>query len=486
MAAAAGTTATARPALSWSELTGRRVGLWGLGVEGGASLRRLRRAGAVPVLVDDRPQAPTFGGLRVLETATGGLDALASCEVVVKSPGISRYRKDASQLVAAGVALCGGLGLWLQEADRDRVVCVTGTKGKSTTTAIAGHLLDRLGYRCMVAGNIGRPPWDPDAGDDWDYWVVETSSFQATDLASSPPVVAVTSLAPDHLDWHGDVERYYRDKLSACTQPGARLTVADGASAELRRHASLLGPEVRWVDLGDPDVDGPWVEALALPGRHYHRDALIARACLAALGVTEAADDGTMADAAHGFAPLESRFRRIGTVDGVEFVDDSLSTNVLPTLAALDALDGRPVALLVGGQDRGVDYDVLADELVGRPAPTLVVTLPESGPRIHRAIDAAIARQRAEPGAASPGTEVRDAPDLPSATEAAFGWARPLGAVVLLSPAAPSFGQFRDYRARSETFARAMASCAGGASLTAAVHRAARDREKSLGGDSNP
>ena len=140
-----------RPNLSWSDLRGARVGVWGLGVEGHANLRQLLAIGASPVLVDDDP-AP---GSEAIKTDEGGLDALRTCEVVVKTPGISRYRPDVQQLEAAGIAVAGGLGLWMQEADRDRVACITGTKGKSTTTSIAGHLLQRLGFRCFVGGNIG-------------------------------------------------------------------------------------------------------------------------------------------------------------------------------------------------------------------------------------------------------------------------------------------------------------------------------------------
>jgi UDP-N-acetylmuramoylalanine--D-glutamate ligase len=374
-----------------------------------------------------------------------------------------------AELEAAGVPVAGGLGLWMEGVDRERVVCVTGTKGKSTTTAVAGHLLGGLGYRCLVGGNIGRPPWDPDVGDDYDFWVVETSSFQATDLASSPPVVAVTSLAPDHLDWHGDVEHYYRDKLSVCHQPGARLTIADGDSRRLVERRAELGPDVRWVHLGDRELDGAWVDGLGLLGDHNRRDALIARACLLALGVPGAADEDVVVRAAEGFGGLPSRLRPIGTVDGVVFVDDSLSTNVLPTLAALDAFGGRRVALLVGGHDRGIDYGPLADGLVGRAAPTLVLTLPASGPRIHAAVDAADAATDVvvdhDPdravggvaGAAASRLTVVDTDDLSTATRLGFDWARPDG-VVLLSPAAPSFGQFRDYAERAAAFAEAMRS----------------------------
>jgi len=423
------------------------VGVFGVGVEGRANVRRLLALGAEPVLVDDDPPSHPVEGLAVAGTAAGGLDELRRCEVVVKTPGLSRYRSDVASLVEAGVAVVGGLGLWMAEAPRERVVCVTGTKGKSTTTAVCGHLLTGLGYRAVVGGNIGLPPWDPDTPSDADYYVVETSSFQATDLPCSPPVVAVTSLAPDHLDWHGDAETYFTDKLSACHQPGADLTVADGENELLAARAGQLGPRVRWVVVGDPELDGAWVDELGLLGRHNRRNALVARACLVGLGIPEAADDAALAEAARGFVGLGSRLQRIGSVDGVDFYDDSLATNVLPTVAALEALPGRRTALLVGGFDRGVDYGPLAEALAERREATLVLTLPANGPRIHEALTAG-----------APGVEVRDRPGLDEAVADGFTWAGP-GGVVLLSPAAASFGGYRDYAARAEAFAAAARRC---------------------------
>ena len=440
-----------RPKISWSDLRGARVGVWGLGIEGAANLARLRTLGVEPVLVDDRPPAGDVDGLPVFATSDSGLAALTHCDVVVKTPGISRYRPDLQQLEERGIPVAGGLGLWMQEADTARVLCVTGTKGKSSTTAIAGHLLTRLGYSCLTGGNFGAPPWDPALdGVAYDYWVIETSSYQATDLPCSPPVVAVTSLHPDHLDWHGGVEAYYRDKLSACSQPGADLTVANGDSDLIRERESMLGPRVRWVHAAD-DGDADWMAPLRLLGTHNRRNALIARACLAALGVPQAGDDDALRDAAAGFEHLRHRLQPIGTADGVTFVDDSLSTNVLPTLAAVDAFPGRRVALIAGGHDRGIDYAPLAAGLAEREAPTLVLTLPDSGPRIQAAIEATSHAR----------LEVMACADLGAAVRAGFDWARPDG-IVLLSPAAPSFGAFRNYRDRGEAFARAMQACGTG------------------------
>ena len=486
-----------RPKLSWSDLRGAHAGVWGLGREGMANFRKLCAMGVEPVLVDDRPQAVAIDGRPVLTTGYGGLAALEKCDVVIKSPGISRYRPEVARLEERGIPVAGGLGLWLQEADPARVLLITGTKGKSTTAAVTGHLLTGLGYRCLVGGNIGQPPWDPDgaAGEPgaagpsgetapWDYWVIEVSSYQATDLPCSPPVVAVTSLHPDHLDWHGGVQNYYRDKLSVCSQPGADLTVANGDSDLLHGQAALLGPRVEWVHAAD-DPDATWMEPLGLLGGHNRRNALIARRCMQALGIAAASSDAELRAAARGFRHLDHRLQVTGEVAGVTFVDDSLSTNVLPTLAALDAFPGRRVALIAGGHDRGIDYAPLAAGLLGRTAPTLVLTLPDSGPRIRAEIESAVraagspdaapappapatpapgaapaapAPSPAHPAASSGLAGVADCPGLEAAVARGFGWARPDG-VVLLSPAAPSFGQFRDYRERGEAFTRAMQGC---------------------------
>jgi len=299
------------PLTSWSTLASASVGVWGLGVEGIANLQRLRAMGSVPVLVDDQPSTSALEGLEVLPTGRGGLEALLSCDVVVKSPGISRYRPEVAQLERTGIAVRGGLGLWLAERSLERVTCITGTKGKSTTTAIAAHLLTRMGYAAEVGGNIGHPPWAPSAAPEPEFWVIETSSFQVPDLTNGPPVVAVTSLSPDHLDWHGSVERYYADKLSLCAKPGVTLSVADGTNAVLRDRLAAMGAHVRWVDERNATLGGAWTDALGLPGLHNARNASIARAVLLAMGVEEAGDNARMAAAAEGFAGLPSRCRSI-------------------------------------------------------------------------------------------------------------------------------------------------------------------------------
>lgn len=422
---------------TWADLRGRRVGVWGVGVEGLASLRRLRADGVEPVLVDqvDRELAD---GSAVLGLHTGGAECLASCDVVVKSPGISRYDEPFRALLGAGVRVMGGLGLWMNEVDRARVLCITGTKGKSTTTSIAGGLLKGLGHRYLLGGNLGVPPWDPAVPSDIEWWVIETSSYQALDVEAGPKVVAVTSLSEDHLPWHGgSPETYYRDKLSLCTRPGVEAVVANGDDSLLRSHADLLGPAVQWIENEASD----WVHSGRLLGKHNHRNAEIARCALQALGVPGVDDEQLLADAFQQFEPLPSRLTPVGERDGVTFVDDSISTNVLSTRAAVESFPGRRVALLVGGLDRNIDYAPLADTVAARDI--RVFTMPTNGPKI-----AEVLRSR--------GVEtVEECDSLPAAVGRAFFWAGP-GGVVLLSPAAASFDLFEDYRARGAAFEHAV------------------------------
>lgn len=428
------------PHPTFADLADRTVGIWGYGMEGRAAARRLRADGGDPVLVDDRPPSDAPD---VLATDDGGLDALLACEVVLKSPGISRYDDRVAALVDGGVLVTGALSVWFESVDPPSVIAVTGTKGKSTTSTLITHLARGLGIDAVLAGNVGVTPYDPEQSIDGDLWVVEVSSYQATDFASSPPVVVVTSLGPDHLPWHrGEVETYYRDKLSLCSRPGARVTVANGSNDGLRSRAHLLGPEVDWCE----EPAGDWASGLGLVGRHNLLNAELGRRALVAAGVDGADDPSRLAQAAQGFADLASRLEVVEVVDGVTVVDDGLSTNVLSTLAAVDAFSTGRLAVIVGGADRGLDYTDLATGLAARNEPTLVLTAYETGPRIHRAIE----------DARPHGLELRACTDLEDAVAQGLAWARPDG-VLLHSPAASSFDAFVDYRDRARALRDAVA-----------------------------
>lgn len=198
------------------QLDGRRVALWGWGREGRAAHRALRRRlpglpltlFCAPGEVDD---ARALGdALLTIET---NVDAgrLSAFELVIKSPGISPYAPEASAAAERGTRFIGGTALWFGEHPEARTICVTGTKGKSTTTALLAHLLRAGGHRAALCGNIGLPLLELlDVKDPPEFWAIELSSYQTRDVAASgvrPDIAVATNVFPEHLDWHGGEAR---------------------------------------------------------------------------------------------------------------------------------------------------------------------------------------------------------------------------------------------------------------------------------------
>ena len=434
----------------FADLAGRRIGIFGYGIEGRAAHRRLLGLAGSLVLVDDAPGR----GDDVLVTTDGGHEALLTCDAVLKSPGIPRRRPDVLDLEDHGVVVSSALNLWLHDVDRARVIAVTGTKGKSTTTALVAFFLQCVGEQAQRVGNSGLPPYDPQVDVAHGWLVVEVSSYQCVDIDVAPSLVVVTSLGADHLNWHGSLEQYHDDKLSLTRAEGwHRTLVAD--QPVLRDAADQLGGDVTYVA---PD-DGGLVGALSLLGAHNESNVALALACVTALTERPRADViAAVSRRAASFTPLPGRLTLIATHSRhgrtVRFVDDGLATAPLPTLAALAVFADEPVALIAGGFDRGVDYAALSDALAARRPATVLVTMGEAGRRL-----AEVTRERA------PSVSQYDVTTMGEAVEHALN-ALNDGGVVLLSPAAPSFDRYHDWEERSRDFARE-------------VHR-------SLGRDSNP
>ena len=415
----------------FAELANLNVGVWGFGIEGEATVRRL---GSIPrsiVIVDDI--ADESRG--VIGTQHGGLERLRQCDVVLKSPGIPRRRDDVVDLESRGVVLTSALNLWLGEIDRSRVIAITGTKGKSTTTSVITFFLRALGEEAHSAGNFGTPPYDPTFAKSG--WVVlEVSSFQSLDLELAPAIIVVTSLGADHLDWHGSLHQYHEDKLSFTRSRGAHTTyVADESS--LRDQRDAIGGDVVFVI---PNDEGLAVR-MGLIGQHNVANVALALAATSKVLGRSVEDLLTpLRGVASSFEPLPGRLTVVGQQDGVLFVDDGLATSPLPTIAALSVFDNEPVALIVGGFDRGVDYTALASAIANRRPPTALVAMPDAGARIVATVLEHVS---------VPHVHTANMTDAVSAAIAALGSG---GGVVLLSPAAPSFGHYANWRERSAEF----------------------------------
>ncbi len=444
--------------MRFSDLDGARIGVWGAGREITSLARRLRLLGGgarIAVAAFDAPPAGDVAeqllspGVQLV-TGPEVLDALSRCEVVVRSPGVSIHRPEMEALRELGIPVTTATSLWLAEHGPQRVIAVTGTKGKSTTAALTHHLALAAGERAMLAGNIGVPALDLLDADPGALIVLELSSYQISDLLLAPEVVVFTNLYNEHADWHGSHEAYRSDKLRILTLDGlgaavlpARRPELAGAPTVARR--VLYGSPEGWdVSAGGISLRGELrvaAEDLPLPGEHNALNLCAALTGLEAAGVRLPGLPGAL----EGFRGLEHRLQTVAEERGLTWVDDSISTTPESTLAALESFPGRPVVLLAGGQDRGQDYGELGRRLAGLGA--TVIGLPSTGPRLLECVRA---------GGAPPAS-VLDAADLAEAVALARAVAGE-GAVVLLSPAAPSYDNYRDFTERGLRFRELVAA----------------------------
>jgi len=433
--------------MRFADLRNRRVAVWGFGREGHAVIKALRsqlpaRALTLFCSVAEADAARAFDA--ALEIVAGEPDAamLSRFDVVVKSPGISAYKPALLAAQAQGTQFTSGTALWFGENPDARVIAVTGTKGKSTTSALIAHLARSLDVRTALAGNIGLPLLEL-LGQPAELWVIELSSFQ-TGEAGPLELGVITSLYEEHLDWHGSRERYVADKLKLAD--AARTLLVNGQQPGLLErtathpHRLLFGTPEGWhvsdafICRGAQAVFP--VEQLAAPGLHNALNACAALAALEVIGM----DALAAAPALAHFRPLPHRLQPLGAHDGWHWVNDSISTTPLATLAALESLHGRTVTVLVGGHDRGLDWTPFVDAMRIAP-PNAIVCMGSNGTRIEAALR----------GAEIPCPIMRFA-DLAGAVAEAKTHT-PHDGVILLSPGAPSFDQFKDYAERGRRFA---------------------------------
>ena len=504
------------------ELDGKRILVVGLGESGLAMARWCARRGEAVRVADTRAEPPALATLRAqlpqAEFVAGAFDEalLEGVDVLAWSPGLSIELGDSAAFHAAararGLPVLGELDLFAAglaqahaAAGREpKVLAITGTNGKTTTTRLAAHLVRGAGLSAVEAGNVAPAMLDAlataiDAGALPDVWVLELSSFQ---LAVAQPLACdaavVLNLSDDHLDWHASMASYAAAKrriLQAARrvvwnrEDAATLPPADALGAsfgtDLPTRPGDLGVSLDgglpWLvesvaplaaadpaAWGHPVSDAPEVktgrrraspveveppvarrlmpaDALRIRGRHNHANALAALALARAIGLSMA----SLLHALRDYAGEPHRCQTVAVIDDVEWIDDSKGTNVGATVAALQGL-GKPAWLVAGGVGKGQDFGPLAPAvarhargvlLVGRDAPLLRAAL------------------------SSAGVPLLECASLEAAVAEAAARAR-TGEAVLLSPACASFDMFRDYAHRAEVFVAAVRALAADRGVT--------------------
>lgn len=427
---------------------GKRYAVLGLARSGLATVETLAASGAQVVAWDSREEARAAAADKADLADPAEID-LKGFDGVVVSPGVPLNKHPiAVQAKLAGVPIMGDIELFALARPTlppHKVVGITGTNGKSTTTALIHHIIEQAGYPARMGGNIGLPilgqePLEPNLKGVGVY-VLELSSYQI-DLTHSLDcdVAVLLNITPDHLDRYNGFEGYVASKarLFSMQSPDHVAVIATGDAPS---RAIAAGTAARLVEVNGTDID-PADQAgwPALQGPHNAQNAAVAIAVARALGI----DDDTVVNALASYASLPHRMQAVRKLNGVLYINDSKATNpasTAPALAAFPPVDGRPrIHWIVGGLAKTDNLDECAPSF-GNVAQAY--TIGEAGHMFADLLRASMA--------------VDDSEMLSTAVRRAARLARP-GDIVLLSPACASFDQFRDFEARGDAFSAAVAA----------------------------
>lgn len=385
------------------------------------------------------------------------VDKILSADEVMKSPGIPSSNPIVVQINAKKIPIISEMELAYRHKAESRIIGITGSNGKTTTTSLIYQICKSGGIDCALVGNIGNSIARQIAIDPKPLYVVEISSFQLDDIISFRPDVAVlTNITEDHLDrYDHDFEKYIAAKFNIVknqTEEDFFIYNADDAvtlkyleqypfiSKPLPISMQKELPKGAFIKEGQMNVkhgDGFAMSIFdfALKGKHNQYNTMAAAVASSVVGIRK----DRIRDAVTSFESLEHRMEKVATVRGIDFINDSKATNVNSAWFALESID-KPVTLILGGVDKGNDYDLIK-EMVAEKVKA-IVCLGIDNEKIHAAFEGIVAT-------------IIDAASAEEAVKAAYGVSQK-GDVVLLSPACASFDLFKNYEDRGEQFKKAV------------------------------
>ena len=381
----------------WSNLEHKCIAIWGMGREGSA----------VKKAIQEHTQNTT-----IIEVEEQNVSDIFKADVLVKSPGISLYREEIEQTKKLGIVVTSGTNLFMANKNpRTKVIAITGTKGKSTTSSLLAHTLKNYGFNVCLGGNIG-VPLITFADESPDYVVAELSSYQCADFIGTPDISVLLNLYPEHLQWHKSHEQYYADKRHMWEQGLWKL---DNRNNNIHIQNNLFY---------DEDTPLFSIQSLNLRGLHNIQNACAVLAVTKHLGLNLIKAE----KAFQTFEGLAHRLQIIATKDGLTFVDDSISTTPETAICAMESFKEKDITLLVGGFDRGQNYTELNKYIQSHHI--TAIALPTTGDRIETSYHVQTIKQAVE----------------------LAKQITPANGIVLLSPAAPSYNQYKNFEARGDDF----------------------------------
>ena len=409
----------------------KKVAIWGRGKEGEALIK---------YCINNSIQHTVVEGENV---------DLSSADIVFKSPGISIYNECLKQAVHDGKSVWTSTNIFMaNKHEKMKTIAVTGTKGKSTTSSLLTHILRKKGFSVGFGGNIGLPLIDL-IDQKFDFLVAELSSYQCADLKYPFDISIITNLYPEHIDWHKTHEQYYEDKLNLIRiRKNGQKAILNYSNEEILKrtqneqdiiyfnHSKGFHLTDGYIMNGNKKLFDT-SKTINLKGEHNLENICAVLSVLGELGI----DLHEIENDILSFESLPHRLQTVAILNGVTFVDDSISTTPETSVAALKAFNNaKHIYLLVGGFDRKQDYSVLLDYVRKNKQKITLITLPLTGTRIaEQAID----------------LDILKAKDLSDAVFQAKLKAK-FGDVVLLSPGAPSYHAYRNFEARGEDFKQAI------------------------------
>jgi UDP-N-acetylmuramoylalanine--D-glutamate ligase len=437
------------------KLDGLNVVVVGMARSGIAAVRLLQRHGAVVRAVDEKATGEVLGITIEAQTES----AFHNADLIVISPGVPADLDLLNNARARGGRVIGELELAAPFL-KGKTIGITGSNGKTTTTALTGHILREAKIACQVGGNIGTPPAalvETSREDQWN--VLELSSFQLETIETFRSDIAVClNVTPDHLDRHYTLEKYAAAKGRLFeTQLAGDSAVLNADDPICAAYANLTQARPQWFSLERPVSPGAWLENgeirlngdvlmnakdIPLRGRHNIENTMGASVAAKLAG----ASVQQIAAAVRTFPGVEHRLERVREIDGVEYYNDSKATNVDATLKAIGAFEGG-LWIILGGKDKNSDYTVLREPLRAKARAALLI---------------GAAAQKIAGQLGSDSVPVLQCGNLAAAVQKAFRSAEP-GDTVLLAPACASFDQFENFEQRGRIFKELVNALAEGA-----------------------
>lgn len=437
------------------ELKNKKIMIWGFGVEGEAVLEQLilNKVSNIVIYNDNELSEEKKNKYSNIEFYYGkNIDELMkNVDVIIKAPGVSLYKKEIRDAIDSGVKITSSSNIFIAEVKKNnpnsKIIAVTGSKGKSTTSSLICHILKNMNKEVVFGGNIGLPLIKL-INKKHDYYICEFSSYQAADLQVSPDITILTNLFPEHIDWHLTHENYYNDKVNIFKhQKDGDISVINAKCEKSNKYVKLA-KNIKYFN----DENGFYliddaiyfqnkkllsISDIKLEGKHNLENITAVLTVMNELKL----DIEKVIDEIKIFNSLPHRLENIGTYYGVEFINDSISTTPETAIAAIKSFNGKNKIIVLGGYDRKQDYSKIADFINQRDDVKTVIAINQTANRIVEELK--ICKN----------INILKARDLEEAVSFSFDNSNS-GDMVIFSPAAPSYEVYKNFMERGEFFTK--------------------------------